>query len=80
MKLDLHCEAYYLRSFLTKTESEALYQNLINNKELIQPFALELSNGECYEESNGKFMFVDKNLAVQGRFPAAIWGSNAEWS
>ena len=42
MKLDLHCEAYYLRSFLTKTESEALYQNLIDNKEIIQPFALEL--------------------------------------
>jgi alkylated DNA repair dioxygenase AlkB len=80
MKLDLNCDAAYFESFLTPSESTALYNHLFTFKELIGKFTLPLANGELYQENYGKMMFVDSNLSEENRFPASIWGPSRVWS
>lgn len=80
MKLNLNCDAAYIESFLTMSESTALYQHLFTFKELICKFTLALANGEQYQENYGKMMFIDSNLFQENRFPASIWGPSQAWS
>lgn len=80
MKLDLNCSAAYISSFLTESESNALFDELMSYPALTSPFTLRLANGERFQENYGKMMFIDRELFEEERLPEAIWGANQIWS
>lgn len=79
MKLNLNCSAEYVDSFLSKDESNELYQYLLTFKELTSPFTLTMANGSKYQENYGKMMFIDKILFEEQKLPAPIWGHSQVW-
>lgn len=80
MKLDLNCTVYYLDSFLSISEAEVLYNELVTYKKLTNKFTMTLANGELFQENFGKMMFIDEDLFVANKFPSSIWGSSIIWS
>ena len=80
MKLDLNCKVEYFKSFLKIPEANDLYNELLTYNELTSQFAMVLANGERFQESYGKMMFIDRNLFEEKRFPKSIWGHSQVWS
>ncbi|RXE86387.1 alpha-ketoglutarate-dependent dioxygenase AlkB [Pseudoalteromonas sp. A757] len=72
MKLPLlnNAEAEYIPAFLTKAESQLLYQWLITHCDLSQPETITLPNGENTEIRPWKMMFVDPSLEDPEVFPS----------
>ena len=50
MKLNLNCDAEYIRSFLSTEEADELLEHLLSYEELTSPLTMELANGEYYEK------------------------------
>lgn len=80
MKLNLKCTVEYYPLFLTKEETNELFQHLMGFSELTEMFSLQLYNGESYSYDFGKLIFTDKILQETKAFPKSVWGTSLEWS
>ncbi len=80
MILDLNCEIKYKEFFLSEEESDAIYNELFDIKELTTPFSMTLFNGETYQENYGKHMFMDVELFINNNLPSDIWGPTKSWT
>ena len=80
MKLELNSSVEYVRSFLSKTECDALYDHLTTHSELTTMLVIETATGETFQNNYGKMMFIDKKLNDENKFPESIWGPTKIWS
>lgn len=80
MKLPLKCEADYFQNFLTKPESEELYNHLIADFNLKEENSFQLQNGDHIKLNYGKIMFLDEDIYQKNLLPPAVWGNTAVWS
>jgi hypothetical protein len=80
MKLPLKCEAEYFQDFLTKTESEQLYNHLITDFNLADANSFRLQNGDLIKLNFGKTIFMDEDIFNKNLLPSSIWGNTAVWS
>ena len=80
MKLELNSSVEYVRSFLSKTECDALYDHLTTHSELTTMLVIETATGETFQNNYGKMMFIDKKLNDENKFPKSIWGPTKIWS
>ena len=80
MKLELNSSVEYVRSFLSKTECDALYDHLTTHSELTTMLVIETATGETFQNNYGKMMFIDKKLNDENKCPESIWGPTKIWS
>lgn len=79
MKLPLNCSVEYISNFLSKYESKALYDELIEIHQLDQLTEVKTENG-VYNVNYGKLMFMDEALFDGNHLPEAQWGKGKSWS
>lgn len=79
MKLPLNCTIDYIHPFLSKNESNNLYNHLIESFNLTQLHSIMI-NGELLQYNFGKIMFIDQDLYETNKLPTAHWGRTTVWS
>lgn len=79
MDLGLSCEAAYYSDFISKEESNTIFNHLIQNFDLTTRI-VKLANGESHPVNFGKVMFMDQNLFEEKKLSDSIWGNVAVWS
>jgi alkylated DNA repair dioxygenase AlkB len=79
MKLPLNCSVEYITNFLSKSESKALYDELIEIHNIDQLTEVQTENGN-YTVNYGKLMFMDEALIQGNHLPEVQWGKGKSWS
>ncbi len=80
MKLPLNCSVEYIDTFLSISESKALYNELIEVYRIHElKTKITTSTGEIYS-NYGKLMFLDKTLYESNKLPEVLWGKSMIWS
>ena len=79
MKLPLNCSVEYHHSFLSKRETNRLYNYLASLERLTNIHKIETISGEIYHQENGKLMFLNKELYEANEFPESLWGPTMIW-
>ena len=77
MKLPLNCVAEYYTGFLSKEESQQLYNILIDTYQIDQS-RISLP-GSAGKSDFGKLMFIDKDIYDSNELPEAQWGKSLVW-
>jgi alkylated DNA repair dioxygenase AlkB len=80
MKLPLNCTVKYIPNFLSKSESNALYNELLENYKIDQLRTEILSADGIRFTDYGKLMFIDEDILEADKLPEAQWGKSVVWS
>ncbi len=76
-RLPLNCEAEYFPNFLTKSESDEIFEYLCSNYDL-SPEAITTPDGRTYQPDLGKHIFADPELIDFAHLPEAL-GRREKW-
>lgn len=80
MKLPLNCTVEYIHDFLSKSESEDLYNELVDTHRIDQlKTKILTADGEHFTDF-GKLMFIDEELFNANKLPEEQWGKTTVWS
>ncbi|MEO1260474.1 MAG: alpha-ketoglutarate-dependent dioxygenase AlkB [Bacteroidota bacterium] len=79
MKLDLNCTVDYYKDFLSKEESQEIYNDIFHNYKIATYTKKHFGDKE-FISPNGKIMFLDKELKDGNKFPYKQWGQSFVWS
>jgi alkylated DNA repair dioxygenase AlkB len=76
-KLPLKCEAEYFPNFLTREESEEIFDFLWRNYDLSDR-TVTIADGTVYPMDTGKYIFADEELTGYSHLPEVL-GKRAAW-
>lgn len=62
LKLPLNCQAHYIEAFISKADSDATFDWIINHCPLNDCEDIPMADGSSYQLDTGKYMFVDMAL------------------
>lgn len=80
MILPLNCHAEYIPQFLSASEAEDLYEELIHDFKIDQLRTKIPTNDGLVYSDYGKLMFIDEELFEANKLPEEQWGKGAIWS
>lgn len=78
--MNLNCNIEYHRAFLSKSESQSLFFELVEDYRMkTQRNRVIGRDGNFEELDTSKLMFMDKELYEKNIFPEEYWGKTAIW-